>query len=178
MFEMISLFKIYVYTEKAFEKMKNVCQKSIFYEAVYLDTFGLHSKWRPANKPNKKRFRVYSKNYGNIVSLRKTISRTARYRDDPYGNVINLSKHSFIKKQFEVLKKNLNFCPTPGYYNKKEIKTDIKNFERKIKLKSFFELKNQNKLNKNNSVSSDIPNIKPKSTQEPLKSHQTINAFI
>ena len=42
MFEMISLFKIYVYTEKAFKKMKNVCQKSVFFEAVYLDTFGLH----------------------------------------------------------------------------------------------------------------------------------------
>ena len=49
-------------------------------------------------------------------------------------------------------------------YNKKEIKTDIKSFEMKIKLKSFFELKNQNKTNKNNSASSDIPNMKPKST--------------
>ena len=54
----------------------------------------------------------------------------------------------------------------PRYYSKKEIKIDMKNFERKIKLKSFFELKNQSKLNAN-SVSSDIPNIKPKSTWEP-----------
>ena len=72
-------------------------------------------------------------------------------------------KHSFTKKQFKVLNKNLNFCPTSGY-NKKEIKTDMKNFEKKTKLKSFFELKTQNKLNKNNSASSDILNIKPKST--------------
>ena len=72
----------------------------------------------------------------------------------------------------------MNFCPTPGYYNKKEIKTDIKNFERKIELKSFFELKNLNKLNKHNNVSSNIPNIKPKSTWEPPKNHHTINRFI
>ena len=52
---------------------------------------------------------------------------------------MNLRKHSFTKKQFKVLNKNLHFRPAPGYYNKKEIKTDIKNFERKIKLKSFFE---------------------------------------
>ena len=64
-------------------------------------------------------------------------------------------------------------------YNKKEIKTDIKSFEMKIKLKSFFELKNQNKPNKNNSASSDIPNMKPKSTWEPQKNHNTIiNTFI
>ena len=64
----------------------------------------------------------------------------------------------------------------PRYYSKKEIKIDIKNFERKIKLKSFFELKNQSKLNAN-SVSSGIPNIKPKSTWEPPKNHH-INRFI
>ena len=72
----------------------------------------------------------------------------------------------------------MNFCPTPECYNKKEIKTDVKNFEKKIKLKSFFELKNQNKPNENNSTPSDIPNIKFKSTWEPPKNHHTINTFI
>ena len=41
------------------------------------------SKWKPANKSNKKRFLIYSKNYGTIVGLRKTISRAARYKDYP-----------------------------------------------------------------------------------------------
>ena len=78
-------------------------------------------------KPNKKHSQISSKkkNYQNIVNLRKTISRPARYGDDPYANVINLSKHSFTKKQFKVVKnKNLNFCPMRRHYNKKEIKTD------------------------------------------------------
>ena len=60
----------------------------------------------------------------------------------------------------KVLNKHLNFCPTPGYFNRKEVKTDIKNFERKIKLKSFFELKKQDKPNESN-MSSDILNFKP-----------------
>ena len=70
---------------------------------------------------NKKCSPILSKNYANIVNIRKTISRASRYRDDPDGNVMNLSKHSFTKKQFKVLSKNLIFCPTPGYYNKKEV---------------------------------------------------------
>ena len=73
----------------------------------------------------------------------------------------------------------MDFCLTRGYYNKREIRTDIKNFERKIKLKSFFELKNQNKPNETiNSTTSDIPNIKPKSTWELPKNPHTINTFI
>ena len=60
-------------------------------------------------------------------------------RDYAVGNVTNLSKYSFTKNQFKVLNKNLNFCLTPGYYSKKEIKTEIKkNFEREIKHKASF----------------------------------------
>ena len=47
-------------------------------------------------------------------------------------------KYLFTKNQFKVLNKSLRFCLSPGYYIKKEIKTDIKNFERKIKLKALF----------------------------------------
>ena len=120
----------------------------------------------------KKHSRVYSKNYGNIVHLRKTVSRAAPYRADPDGNVINISKYSFTIKQknnSQYKTKIWIFCSTPGYYNKKEIKTDIKSFERKVKLIFFFGLKNQDKVNKRNSTSSHIPNIKPKSTWESQK---------
>ena len=73
------------------------------------------------------------------------------------GRECNKYFQTFIyKKQFKVSNKNLNFCPKLGYYNKKENKTDRRNFERKIKLKRFFELKNQDKTNENNSTSSDI----------------------
>ena len=54
-----------------------------------------------------------------------------------------------------MLNKNLNFCPTRG---------DYKEGHERNKLKSFFELKNQDKPNKNNSTTLDITNIKSKST--------------
>ena len=47
-------------------------------------------------------------------------------------------KYLFTKNQSKVLNKSLSFCLSPGSYIKKEIKTDIKNFERKIKLKALF----------------------------------------
>ena len=56
----------------------------------------LHSKWRQANKPNKKRSQTYSNNYRNFVNYEGS-SRAARYRDDSDRNVANLSKHSFTK---------------------------------------------------------------------------------
>ena len=122
------------------------------------------------SKSNKNHSQIYSKSYnGSISNLRKTISRAARYRYDRDGNVINLSKHSVTKKQFKVLNKNLNFCPTTEYYNKKEIKTDMKKIRRKIKLKGVFELKNQDELNENNSTFTYISSITPKSAWEPQK---------
>ena len=49
--------------------------------------------------------------------------------------------------------------------------------ERKIKPKAFFELKEGNKINKNNNTSPDIPNIKPKSQLGPQKNHHIGNTF-
>ena len=56
--------------------------------------------------------------------------RSILLRNDPNGNLINLYKYSFTKGQYNLLNKNLNFCPTPGYYNNEELKRDT----RKIKI--------------------------------------------
>ena len=40
--------------------------------------------------------RLYSKNDANFVRIQKTISRLIQYWNDPNGNVINLSKNSFL----------------------------------------------------------------------------------
>ena len=53
------------------------------------------------------------------------------------------------------------------YYNKAEIKTDTKKLSKEIETEKFFELKNINKINENNSTSSDVPKIKPASVWEP-----------
>ena len=57
-----------------------------------------------------------------------------RYKSNPSGNVINLSKHSFSSDTFKLLNKNLNFVPTPKNYNNKQLDTDAENFFCLIKL--------------------------------------------
>ena len=79
-----------------------------------------------------------------MSTYEKQFQKTIPCRDDPECNVINLSKYLFTKNQSKVL--NKNYCPTPGYYNMKEIKTEIKNFENKIKV--FFEVKERNNTDK------------------------------
>ena len=86
---------------------------------------GLQKNWKPtAADPNKRRSRIYSKNHGNFIRLRKAITRSILRINDPNGYVINSSKYSFTKGQYNLLNKNLNFCPTPGYYNNEELKRD------------------------------------------------------
>ena len=43
--------------------------------------------------------------------------------------------------QYNILNKNLNFCPTPHYYNKKLLKDNMCTFHKKITLKSVFILR-------------------------------------
>ena len=74
-----------------------------------------------------------------------SISRSIQHKSDPSRNIINLSKHSFTKGQYDLLDKNLNFCPTPGRYNKAILKKDLESFNRKIKLKAFFHNKSKHK---------------------------------
>ena len=79
-------------------------------------------------------------------------------------NIPETSNNTSIAEKLLINRQNKcdqNKPRSAGYYNKKEVKTDIKNFEREIRLKSFFELKNQEKPNGNHSTSSDNPNIKP-----------------
>ena len=72
------------------------------------------------------------------------------------------------------MNKNLNFCPTPGYYNKEKLKRDIKTFTRKIKLREHF----YNNNNKNQQTKKIVTIIKCKSNWEPKKNHHTIETFV
>ena len=100
---------------------------------------GLHS-WRPGNKQhrNNKRTNLYPTNNGNAIGIQRAIKSKIRYKSDPSGHVINLSKHSFSLDTFKLLNKNLNFVPTPKKYNKKQLDNDAENFFRLIKLRAHF----------------------------------------
>ena len=66
----------------------------------------------------------------NAIGIQRAIKSKIRYKSEPSGHVINLSKHSFSLDTFKLLNKNLDFVPTPKKYNKKlKIYFALSNFE-------------------------------------------------
>ena len=61
------------------------------------------SKRAPEKNSNNKFIRIYPKNHDNFIRLGKTIIMSILLRNDPNGNVINLSKYSFAKGQNNLL---------------------------------------------------------------------------
>ena len=92
-------------------------------------------------------------------------------RVDPFGKVINLSKLNFSLYEFEILGYNLNFIPTPNFFNEMNFNRDVKQFHRRIKLRSHFGI-------------TESPNLtekifnKSNSTWKPKEIHHTVNTFI
>ena len=62
------------------------------------------------------------KNFG------ESVESTTRHQSDPIGHVINLSKKTFTKETFQLLKKNLNFILTPKVYNKHKLSDELESF--------------------------------------------------
>ena len=60
------------------------------------------------------------------------------YRSDPFGNILNLSKHSFSLNTYKLLYKNLNFVSTPKQCSQKQLDTDTENFFCLLKLRGHF----------------------------------------
>ena len=73
---------------------------------------------------------------------------------------------------YDLLNKNLNFCPTPVHYNKSILKKDLESFRRKIK--AFFHNKNEQKQETANKE----PSIKSKTKIGNPKNHNTVETFI
>ena len=51
---------------------------------------------------------------------------------------MNLSNKKFTKHEFDLLNKNLNFCPRPNQFNKSNFNKDLQAFFRRVKLKAHF----------------------------------------
>ena len=102
------------------------------------------------------------------MRLRRTVRSTERFREDPFGNVINFSKKSFSKPEYKLLGYNLNYIPTPNSINKSELAKDINKFARRIKLRDHFGA----------SLPSDKPAFKYQSTWEPANNHHTVQTFL
>ena len=130
-----------------------------------------------SQKSDKTSNKVMQSAMQSFIRIGKATSRTIQHRSDPNGNIINLSKHSFTKEgQYDLLNRNLNFCPTPAQYNKSTLKKDLESFNRKIKLKAFF--RNKKIQKQETELANKEPNIKSKTSWDPKKNHQAVETFI
>ena len=82
-----------------------------------------------------------------------------------------MSSKSFNRHEFQLLNKNLNFCPTPQSFNKNVLNNELNAFYRRIKLKAFF------KDAKSTATKEELL-FKKKSTWTPTKNHHSVDTFI
>ena len=79
----------------------------------------------------------YRTDNANFISIQRKIKNMLECKSDPFGNILNLSKHYFSLNTYKLLNKNLNF-PTPKQYGQKQLDTDTGNFFRLLKLRALF----------------------------------------
>ena len=58
---------------------------------------------------------------------------------------MNLATYALARDTYKLLNKNLNFIPTPNVHSKQKRDTELQNFYRLVKLKRYFQNK-QNQL--------------------------------
>ena len=75
----------------------------------------------------------------------------------------------FTKVQYDLLSRNLNFCPTHGHYNENILRKVLDSFNRKIKLKVFFQNKDEQKQQME--LANEESGMKRKTISEPKKNH-------
>ena len=55
------------------------------------------------------------------------------------ASVINLSDYTLSRDELSLLERGLNFCPTPGEPHAGDLRRDLDNFHRRLKIKTFFD---------------------------------------
>ena len=105
----------------------------------------------------------------NHKRIRQAINNSIKYRVDPFGKVLNLSKLNFSVYEFQLLGHNLNFIPTPKSFDKNNLNRDVYQFNRRIKLRSHFG---------NTPGTTEKTFKKSNSIWEPKDVHHTVKTFI
>ena len=86
---------------------------------------------------------------------------------------MNLTRKVFSKDVFELLNKNLNFCPVPGEFNRLNFTADLQRFSRRIKLRAHFE-----KPDPSYTPSESELFARRNKTWTPKSNHHTVDTFI
>ena len=104
--------------------------------------------------------------------MQQAIKSKIRYKSDPSGHVISLSKHSFSLDTFKLLNKTFNFVPTPTKYNKTQLDSDAEIFFHLIKLRAHCKDINP----KSNTDQENLPFQVKKWTHKEI--HHNVSTFI
>ena len=79
-------------------------------------------------------------NGGKQVNGEMVEDSQVRSRDFVSENVVNLSNRVLTSDEVQVLSRGLNFCPTPKNIDRFQLKKDLDEFGRRIKLKYYFDV--------------------------------------
>ena len=85
------------------------------------------------------------------------------------NNVINLSQRTLSQHEISVLSKGLKFVATPKEIDYSQVKIDLENFGRRLRLKWYF---------KENEDFSEVPAFRPKSKFNPRNKDVAIEVFL
>ncbi len=78
----------------------------------------------------------------SLISNRVKFTLSQKMKDDlGSNNVVNLSDFVLLPRHVSLLSKGLTFCPTPGEPCMGDLRRDLDDFHRKVKLKAQFLLK-------------------------------------
>ena len=86
---------------------------------------------------------------------------------------MNLTNKIFSKAVFELLSKNLKFCPVSGEFNRPNLNTDQQRFLRRIELRAHFEKPDSSIFPPESELF-----VRRNKTWKPKFNHQTVNTFI
>ena len=118
---------------------------------------------------------LYPRNNRDTIGIQQSIKNKIRYKSNPSGDAINLSKLSFSSDAFKLLNKNLKFVHTLKKYNKKQLDTYAENSFCFIKLQAHFKDNNP----KSNTDQENLPfQIKNKQKWTPKDIHHNVSTFI
>lgn len=92
------------------------------------------------------------------------------------NNVFNLSSRILTQSEISILSKGLNFCPTPKSINRFQVKSDIVEFDRRLKCKFFF---HNSRSNSDKNLANDRNHkFRKKSSWTPAVSEPAINLYL
>lgn len=81
------------------------------------------------------------------IRRNRNFKRRCKPECQPSNTVVNISSHQLTKDETSLLSTSLNFCPDPGLVNEPILTDELDNFERSLKSKEYFGLKESEKEN-------------------------------